>query len=322
MTAARNEPFSEPVAFFSAGPPCQGFFANGWSRPFCSVPPRRNNDRNRSLDIFPKIALVLLSVFALSMAFRVIVFLLETLLSPPVMAVCLLTLFVTHVVENSQPTFMDEFDVREFQRLFRNSQRFRRFFRMNRSRRGRPCNVTNNLHRAPGAPTNNANQEQQTSQQQPINNYDTTANDFQLVNILNLMAATMDLPEEESPVENADSSEYVHVAEEGTKHVQKVPLHREENDSSLMISMDISGFDISNIKISVENSTVCIRGERTNKIGDIFIIDEFFDIDKEQFLEDSITANASDGVLELKISKKKPPVPRIISITTEKKNEE
>jgi HSP20 family molecular chaperone IbpA len=83
-----------------------------------------------------------------------------------------------------------------------------------------------------------------------------------------------------------------------------------------MIAMDISGFDVANIRITVENETLCIRGERTNKIGDTFVMDECFALDKEQFDEDSVHAKASDGVLEVKVQKKTAPRPRVISILT------
>jgi HSP20 family molecular chaperone IbpA len=340
--SSSNDYFSNPVVFFSAGPTCQRF-ANGHHGPrqFSSTgPARRDNGRNGLLRTIPKIALLLLTVFALSMVVRFVAFVMEILFSPPVLAMCLVALFIAHnTSEDNHPTFVGvEFNVTEFQRLLRNPRRLRRYFNMNQACCGGQCH---NRRQGPsgGAPTSTSNQ--QTSQQQqqqsttqehtnqqgacrePTNAAPTTANDFEIVNALNLLASAMNPSNEESPASSTHSSEFVHVMdeEETKKHLQKVPVHREENDSGLTLSMDISGFEIDNIQISVDNSKLYIRGERKNKIGDTFIIKEQFNLDEEQVVEDSITATAIDGVLEVKIAKKKPPVPRIISITTDKKDE-
>jgi HSP20 family molecular chaperone IbpA len=61
-----------------------------------------------------------------------------------------------------------------------------------------------------------------------------------------------------------------------------------------------------------------INGERTNRIGDTFAIQEKLVLDEEAYNLDSIHANLSDGVLEIRIQKKPVPQPRIISISTKK----
>ncbi|KAL3893672.1 MAG: hypothetical protein SGARI_008011, partial [Bacillariaceae sp.] len=110
---------------------------------------------------------------------------------------------------------------------------------------------------------------------------------------------------------NSNSTNNPDTAEESKTAAQhqKVPVHRNETDEALTIAMDISGFDVANIHITVENDVLCIQGERTNKIGDSFIVEEYFDLDKEQFDEDTLKASASEGVLEVKVQKKAAPQP-------------
>lgn len=100
-------------------------------------------------------------------------------------------------------------------------------------------------------------------------------------------------------------------------HYSKVPLHHKETDKALTIAMDISGFDVSKLKITVENSFLRFRGERKNKIGDKFILEERFELDEELYDVESVAAHAADGILEVHVSKKEAPMPRVVPIKTE-----
>jgi HSP20 family molecular chaperone IbpA len=68
----------------------------------------------------------------------------------------------------------------------------------------------------------------------------------------------------------------------------------------------------------MDTTLLCINGERDTRIGDTFVIQEKFFLDEEACNLDSIHANLSDGVLEIRIQKKPVPQPRIISISTRK----
>merc|ERR1711907_852203 len=55
-----------------------------------------------------------------------------------------------------------------------------------------------------------------------------------------------------------------------------------------------------------ENSGVSIKGERTNKLGDKFVLDRKFRLDKKTTQAEKVTAKFDDGILEVTIPTKKP----------------
>merc|ERR1712188_87982 len=59
-------------------------------------------------------------------------------------------------------------------------------------------------------------------------------------------------------------------------------------------------------KLRVENSVVSIKGERTNKLGDKFVLDRKFRLDKKTTVAEKVTASFDDGILEVTIPTKKP----------------
>merc|ERR1711907_298198 len=91
---------------------------------------------------------------------------------------------------------------------------------------------------------------------------------------------------------------------------QRTPLHVEnetpESGGAAKMSLDVTGFAPNQIKLSVENSVVSIKGERTNKLGDKFVLDRKFRLDKKTTVADKVTASFDDGILEVTIPTKKP----------------
>merc|ERR1712188_340756 len=59
-------------------------------------------------------------------------------------------------------------------------------------------------------------------------------------------------------------------------------------------------------KLRVENSVVSIKGERTNKLGDKFVLDRKLRLDKKTTQAEKVTASFDDGILEVTIPTKKP----------------
>merc|ERR1712025_774248 len=55
-------------------------------------------------------------------------------------------------------------------------------------------------------------------------------------------------------------------------------------------------------------------GERTNKLGDVFVLDRRFRLDKTTVNVDGVTASIDDGILELTVPKKSNAGPRTIPI--------
>merc|ERR1712137_44187 len=63
---------------------------------------------------------------------------------------------------------------------------------------------------------------------------------------------------------------------------QKSPIHmHEETDDAARMSLDLTGFSASNISIHVENYIVSIVANRTNKLGDVFVVDRRFRLAKK-----------------------------------------
>merc|ERR1712146_717770 len=91
---------------------------------------------------------------------------------------------------------------------------------------------------------------------------------------------------------------------------QRTPLHVEnetpESGGAAKMSLDVTGFAPNQIKLSLENSVVSIKGERTNKLGDKFVLDRKFRLDKKTTQAEKVTASFDDGILEVTIPTKKP----------------
>merc|ERR1711907_848053 len=91
---------------------------------------------------------------------------------------------------------------------------------------------------------------------------------------------------------------------------QRTPLHVEnetpESGGAAKMSLDVTGFAPNQIKLSVENSVVSIKGERTNKLGDTFVLNRKFRLDKKTTQAEKVTAKFDDGILEVTIPTKKP----------------
>merc|ERR1711907_908875 len=91
---------------------------------------------------------------------------------------------------------------------------------------------------------------------------------------------------------------------------QRTPLHVEnetpESGGAAKMSLDVTGFAPNQIKLSLENSVVSIKGQRTNKLGDKFVLDRKFRLDKKTTQAEKVTASFDDGILEVTIPTKKP----------------
>lgn len=96
---------------------------------------------------------------------------------------------------------------------------------------------------------------------------------------------------------------------------QKTPIHmHEETPDAARMSLDVTGFTPQNIIINVEDNVVSIKGQRTNRLGDVFVLDRKFRLDKNTVSMDGVTAKFEVGILELTVPKKSIPGPRTIPI--------
>merc|ERR1712176_977238 len=97
---------------------------------------------------------------------------------------------------------------------------------------------------------------------------------------------------------------------------QRTPIHYDDESPHVAkMSLDVAGFPSDNIDIHVEEFVVSIKGERTNKLGDVFVLDRKFRLDKKTAIVDGVTANIEDGILELTVPKKSIAGPRKIPIS-------
>jgi len=96
---------------------------------------------------------------------------------------------------------------------------------------------------------------------------------------------------------------------------QKTPIHmHDETPDAARMSLDVTGFTPQNFTINVEDNVVLIKGQRTNKLGDVFVLDRKFRLDKNTVIMDGVTAAFDDGILELTVPKKSISGPRTIPI--------
>lgn len=97
---------------------------------------------------------------------------------------------------------------------------------------------------------------------------------------------------------------------------QRTPIHYDEETPQVAkMSLDVTGFAPEDIAISVENFVVSIKGERTNKLGDVFVLNRRFRLDKNTVCVDDVIASIDDGILELTVPKKSTIGPRTIPIS-------
>merc|ERR1712224_1040615 len=88
-----------------------------------------------------------------------------------------------------------------------------------------------------------------------------------------------------------------------------------ETPDAARMSLDITGFTPQDVTIMVEDHVVFVKGERTNRLGDVFVLDRKFRLDKKTALVDEVTATFdNDGILEITVPKKSLVGPRTIPI--------
>jgi len=96
---------------------------------------------------------------------------------------------------------------------------------------------------------------------------------------------------------------------------QRTPIHmHQETDDAAKMSLDVTGFAPEDISIHIEDYIVSIQGKRTNKLGDVFVINRRFRLDKKTSSFDQVTAAFDEGILELTVPKKSIAGPRKIPI--------
>merc|ERR1712188_43934 len=109
--------------------------------------------------------------------------------------------------------------------------------------------------------------------------------------------------------------------------VQRTPIHMDDSHQELAkMSLDVTGFAPHQIKVSVDDYVVSISGERRNKLGDLFVIDRKFRLDKKTALVDGVEASFDNddvaGILEIVVPKNVSAGPRTIpiAVTSSKSN--
>ena len=161
-----------------------------------------------------------------------------------------------------------------------------------------------------GIPELSTNSHQQHSRPPPQAEADTTNN----FDIIDTITDTLGL----TRMEHKSSTN----SEKATSHVDGIkygnrPVHCNNTDNVLIVSLDISSFNIANMRITIEDSRIHIRGECTSKIGDTIVTEQYIDLDKNQFIKEcSIMTNVSD---EKKEELKPHSIP-ITNIVVEKEN--
>merc|ERR1711915_237441 len=94
-----------------------------------------------------------------------------------------------------------------------------------------------------------------------------------------------------------------HQSTKGRVVVEKSPLHREETDQKATISLDVSGFSIEQLKIEIDNHVLTVSGQRTNKLGDTFVMRRRLALKADVYDEEAVEAQLEHGVLELTVPK-------------------
>eukprot|EP00529_Nitzschia_sp_RCC80_P026875 CAMPEP_0113495844 /NCGR_PEP_ID=MMETSP0014_2-20120614/29815_1 /TAXON_ID=2857 /ORGANISM="Nitzschia sp." /LENGTH=276 /DNA_ID=CAMNT_0000389747 /DNA_START=94 /DNA_END=924 /DNA_ORIENTATION=- /assembly_acc=CAM_ASM_000159 len=98
---------------------------------------------------------------------------------------------------------------------------------------------------------------------------------------------------------------------------ERSPVHRNETDKVATISIDVTGYNVEDLKISVDDDhIVTVNGRRKNKLGDTYVIHRRFKLDKNTADKDKIEIRLVDGILDIVVPKKSVTGPRLIPITT------
>merc|ERR1712157_426611 len=107
-----------------------------------------------------------------------------------------------------------------------------------------------------------------------------------------------------------------HVSKNFKTIEQRTPIHYDDESPHVAkMSLDVTGFPSEDIAIHVEEFVVSIKGERTNKLGDVFVLDRKFRLDKKTAIVDGVTASIEDGILQLTVPKESNAGPRKIPIS-------
>jgi HSP20 family molecular chaperone IbpA len=128
-------------------------------------------------------------------------------------------------------------------------------------------------------------------------------------------ASTTEKREEESTAEtNQKQTKEQTQRQSSWTYFQRPPVHREETYRSMSFAFDMPGFDVDDLKITVEDHVLSFVGTRRNKFGDTLIVRRRVAINESLFDEQNIQADYSEGVLEITIPKKPEPKARRIEI--------
>ena len=98
--------------------------------------------------------------------------------------------------------------------------------------------------------------------------------------------------------------------------IQHTPIQIDEQLDKLVLSFDVPGFALSDLKIKLEEggSTLSISGERKNKLRDSFVFQRHFALNKAFLNSEGLKAHLSDGVLTVTVPKEEILKPRPIPI--------
>jgi HSP20 family molecular chaperone IbpA len=308
-----NMIYSRPVVFLAQSDPS----STGFVDPRCHQTPHfhptnapigwgYHNSKYSPFYFFQKLALTILSLFAFSMFVRLMWMVIAVALSPPVLFLSLLGLLFSRAGQGWD------------NRPFMNFPNYSSFFNTIQQQHQQQSNC---FGRAPGScprrcnrngtsagnDSSHGDQEQkQKQQQQQKSESEVTRGDTK--------------EDRGTSNNNICSTNLPTISRGNATRYHKVPVHREETDEKLTLSLDISCFTISDIQVTVENSKLVIMGARNNILGDTFVVEEVVTLDEERFLENSVSAQLLDdnGILSVTIQKKPTPKPRVISITTTK----
>lgn len=269
-----------------------------------------------------------MSLFAFSMTIRFVLFLVAVAFSPPVLLLCLIALVFSHHQDWEYGrcfSSSNDFDISgsDIQRGLRNIRRFCNFSHTQQQARGAETAAAGPCRRRFARNFPNVEREAETrgesQQQQQSQEVQQQESDFEGFRSPDVAAKPATSATSTSASSSRNPSPRLATLRSSTGNRTQshtVPVHRTETDESLTLSLDISGFDIAHLQVMVKHSELVIRGERQNTLGDTFVMEERTVLDDEQFLEDSVTAHAVDGILNVTIRKNPVRKSRVISITT------
>jgi HSP20 family molecular chaperone IbpA len=85
-------------------------------------------------------------------------------------------------------------------------------------------------------------------------------------------------------------------------------VHRNESEKATTLSIDVTGFSLSDLEVRLEKHILTLHGTRKNRIGDIFVLHRQVALDETIHNENAVEAHIDDCVLEITIAKKNTPV--------------